>query len=246
MKPEILVGAPKELAAAFVKRFEREAAEAIARRGRFALALTGGSAATALLPRLVSAKVDWLRTDLFWSDERAVAISDSASNYGLARRLWLDQADVPAANVHRLRGEMADLAAAADTAEREMHDRLGEPPRLDFLWLGVGEDGHVASLFPGHPLLAERHRFVAALTDSPKPPAGRLTLTLAAIAAARLVVVTALGEAKAAAVAAALREPDSRLPLALALAAAQRSWLLVDPAAARELPAAFRQEPPGR
>ena len=236
MKPEILVGAPEELAAAFVKRLEREAAEAIARRGRFALALTGGSSATALLPRFVSARVDWLRTDLFWSDERAVAISDSASNYGLARRLWLDLAGVPAANVHRLRGEMADLGAAADAAEREMEECLGERPRLDVLWLGVGEDGHVASLFPGHALLAERRRFVAALTDSPKPPAGRLTLTLATIAAARQVVFMALGAAKAAAVGAALGGSNASLPLALALVAARQSWFLLDPGAASELP----------
>ena len=113
---------------------------------------------------------------------------------------------------------------------------LGRPPRLDLLWLGVGADGHVASLFPGHPLLAERRRFVAAVVDSPKPPPRRLTLTLPAIAAARCLVVTALGESKAAAVGAALGEAGSGLPLALALAAADQAWLLLDPDAALQLP----------
>ena len=205
------------------------------RRGRFALALTGGSAATALLPRLVSARIDWRHTEVFWGDERAVPAADRESNFGLALRLLLEPARVPAANLHRLPADLPDLEQAAAAGERELLGCLGNPPRLDWLWLGVGEDGHVASLFPGHPLLAERHRFVAALTDSPKPPAGRLTLTLPAIAAARRVVVTALGESKAAAIAAALGAPDSRLPLALALAAARRSWLLLDPAAARQL-----------
>lgn len=236
MQVEIRVEAPERLAAAFVERLERRAAAAIAARGRFALAVPGGSAAALLLPRLAAAQVDWSRSALFWSDERAVGVADPQSNYGLARRLWLEPAAVPAATIHRLRGERRDLATAADAGERELRACLGEPPRLDLLWLGVGEDGHVASLFPGHALLGERRRFVAAVVDSPKPPAGRLTLTLAAIAAAREVVVTALGEAKAGAVAAALTEPDSRLPLALALAVAERSWLLLDPAAARDLP----------
>lgn len=241
MQPEILVGAPERLADSFVERLECAAAAAIAARGRFALALTGGSAATAFLPRLVSARVDWERTEFFWGDERAVPPTDRESNFALAQRLLLGPLAVPVANLHRLPADLPDLDRAAAAAERELVRCLGEPPRLDLLWLGVGDDGHVASLFPGSPLLDERRRYVAAVHDSPKPPANRLTLTLAAIAAARLVVVTALGEAKAGPVALALREPSSRLPLALALAAAERSCLLLDPVAARELaPARLR------
>lgn len=238
MRTEIHVGTLDELRSAVVGRLEAESAAAIAVRGRFAIALPGGSAALQLFPRLALAGVDWSRCDFFWSDERAVSVTDPESNYGLAKQLWLDPAVIPRTNVHRLPGELADLDAAAIAAEREMVACLGDPPRLDWLWLGVGEDGHVASLFPGSPLLDERRRYVAAVLDSPKPPSGRLTLTLAAIAAARLVVVTALGEAKAGAVTAALGEPASRLPLTLALAAARRSWLLLDPGAARDLPAA--------
>lgn len=243
MKLEVLVEEPERLAAAFADRLERQAAEAIAARGRFALALTGGSAAAALLPRLVSARIDWRRTDVFWSDERAVASTDPESNFSLAERLLLRPAAVPRENTHRLPADLPDLAQAAAVAERELVLRLGMPPRLDLLWLGVGEDGHVASLFPGAPLLDEQRRYVAEVHDSPKPPAGRLTLTLAAIAAARQVVVTALGEGKAAAMAAALIGQDSRLPLTRALAVAERACLLLDPAAARDLPARFGEGP---
>lgn len=238
MKPEILVAAPEELAAAFVDRLERQAAAAIAERGRFSLALTGGSAATVLLPRLVSAGIDWRRTDVFWGDERAVPATDRESNFALAQRLLLEPLQVPVANLHRLPADLPDLEAAAVAGEAELLGCLGDPPRLDVLWLGVGEDGHVASLFPGSSLLDERRRYIVAVTNSPKPPAGRLTLTLSAIASARRVVITALGEAKAAAVAAALCEPGSRLPLALALSVAASAWLLLDPAAAKELPLA--------
>lgn len=246
VRTEVLVDAPERLLAAARARLEAAGAEAIAARGRFALALTGGSAASLFFPALAKADVDWLRCDFFWSDERAVPVTDPESNYGLAKRLWLDPAGIPPANVHRLPGELADLDAAATAAEEEVLACLGDPPRLDWLWLGVGEDGHVASLFAGSPLLDERRRYVAAVPDSPKPPARRLTLTLPAIAAARLVVVTALGAAKAGPVAAALGEPDSRLPLALALAAARRSWLLLDPTAAAQAPLPSDRTPRGR
>lgn len=245
MKPEIVVAAPERLATAFVDYLERQAAAAIAGRGRFAIALPGGSAAVRFFPHLAGSAIDWRRSDIFWSDERAVPCTDPESNFALAERLLLRPAAVPGANVHRLPADLPDLAQAAAAAERELREHLGEPPHLDLLWLGVGEDGHVASLFPGAPLLDERRRFVAAVHDSPKPPAGRLTLTLPAIAAARAVVVTALGEGKAPAVGAALREPGSRQPLALALAAAERPWLLLDLAAAREVPAEPRRQAAG-
>ena len=246
MKPEILVATKEQLVEAFAERFERQVAHSIAERERFSVALPGGSAATTFFPRLAGAAVDWRRVDFFWSDERAVPVSDSASNFALADRLWLRPAAVPAVNVHRLAADVAspaDLDGAASAAERELTGALGTPPRLDLLWLGVGEDGHVASLFPGHPLLDEPRRYVAPVLDSPKPPPARLTLTLPAIAAARFVVFTAMGEAKAEAIGAALRDERSRLPLALALEAAAHSWLLLDLAAAHRVPAARRYDP---
>jgi 6-phosphogluconolactonase len=97
----------------------------------------------------------------------------------------------------------------------------------------VGPDGHVCSLFPGHPLLAERRRWVAVVEDSPKPPPRRLTLTLPVLAAAELVVVAALGTSKAEVVREALADKESALPLALVVRQARRAVLLLDPDAAQ-------------
>ncbi|HEV8239951.1 MAG TPA: 6-phosphogluconolactonase [Thermoanaerobaculia bacterium] len=228
----VVVDEPAALAALFAARCERELGNAIAARGTASLVVTGGSAAEVLLPRLVNARIHWPRTDVFWSDERAVPPDDAQSNYRLARELWLDPARVPAASVHRMPGEAEDLAAAAAAHARELVAVCGEPPRFDVMLLGVGPDGHVASLFPGHPLLGERQKLVAAVEDSPKPPPRRLTLTLPALFAARLLVVAAFGAAKAAVIAEALGDPASRLPVARVLAAAERSLVLLDAAAA--------------
>jgi len=224
----------------FAARCEQELEHAIAERGTASLVVTGGSAAEALLPRLANAGVDWPCTHVFWSDERAVPPDDAESSYRLARELWLDPARVPAASVHRMPGEAADLAAAAAAHERELIAVCGDPPRFDVMLLGVGPDGHVASLFPGHPLLAEQRKLVAAVEDSPKPPPRRLTLTLPALFGARFLVVAAFGAAKAAAIAEALGDPVSRLPVAQVLRAAERSLVLLDADAAGRLPGPAR------
>jgi 6-phosphogluconolactonase len=246
MRPEIVVGTLEQLAAAFAVRLEHRAAASIAARGRFSIALTGGSSAADFCPLLAGCRIDWTRTDFFWGDERAVAITDPESNFALADRLWLRPAAVPRANIHRLRADLPDLEQAAAAAERDLVRILGEPPRLDLVWLGVGGDGHVASLFPGHSLLGEGRRLVVPIFDSPKPPARRLTLTLAAIAAARFVVVTAMGGAKAAVLAAALGDASSQLPLALVLKVAEDACLLLDEPAARDLPADVANRTPSR
>jgi 6-phosphogluconolactonase len=225
----VIVDRPPALAEALAVRLEEEAAAAFAARDRFAIALPGGSVAEAFAPRLAALPVDWSRVELFWVDERAVPPADPASNYGLALRLGLAASGAPVARVHRMNGEVDDLDGAAASYEATLRDRLGEAARLDVALLGVGEDGHVASLFPGHPLLAERERLVAAVHDAPKPPPRRLTLTLPALLAARLVVIAAFGEAKAAAIAAALGGERSPLPVARVANAASRILFLLDP-----------------
>lgn len=236
MLPEIIVDTPRNLAERLAMRLETEGPPAIAARGRYALALSGGSTAGAFFPRLARARLDWSRTDFFWCDERAVPPDDPESNYRLARKLWLDPAQVPSERVHRMQAEAAHLETAADAYAGELTRVLGEPPRLDVALLGVGPDGHVCSLFPNHPLLREERRWVAAITDSPKPPASRLTFTLPTLAAGRLIVVAAFGEEKARVVRAALEDRDSSLPLALVLRRAQKALVLLDgPAAASEL-----------
>lgn len=235
MLPEILVGAPEKAADALARRLEAEARAAIAARGRFALALPGGTTATRLLPRLAAADLDWTRTHCFWSDERAVPPTDPESNYGLARALLLEPARVPATCIHRMKADADDLAAAANDYASEMVSVLGAAPRLDVVLIGMGPDGHICSLFPGHALLRERSRWVAAIVDSPKPPPRRLTFTMPALAAVALVIVAAFGEGKAAAVREAVEDPDSQLPVSLLARSGPRIVFLLDPAAASRL-----------
>lgn len=231
---EVTVGQPAVLADRLAALLAAEAAAAIAARGRFSIAVPGGSVATTFFPRLARAALDWPRVHVFWADERGVPPDDPESNYGAARRLWLGPAGVPQAGVHRMRGEADDLAAEAQVYEERLRLVLGDPVRLDVALLGVGPDGHVASLFPGHPLLRETTRAVAALDDAPKPPPRRLTLTLPTLGAARLVVVAASGAAKAGVVREALHEAGSTLPLALVARAAARSSFLLDAEAGRD------------
>ena len=226
MSPEIIVDKPEDLPETLARRIETLATEAFGRRGRFSLALPGGSVATAFLPRLARARVDWPRVDFFWGDERAVAPAHPDSNYGLAWSLWLKDAAFPPARIHRMRADDDDLHAAARAYESVL------PPALDVALLGVGPDGHVCSLFPGHRLLQEETRLVASIADSPKPPPQRLTLTLPALAAARLLVVAAFGSGKAGVIREALEDPASRLPVALALRGATQALVLLDPTAA--------------
>ena len=154
MAPESIVDKPGALAFTLAARLEREAEAAQAARGRYSLAISGGSVATALFPRFATARIDWSRTDFFWCDERAVPPDDAESNFGAARTLWLEPAGVPEASIHRMEGEAADLTAAAEAYAQTLRRVLGDPPRLDTVLLGMGPDGHICSLFPGHPLLA--------------------------------------------------------------------------------------------
>jgi 6-phosphogluconolactonase len=232
VKPEIVVATPETLASVFADRFAAAARTAIAARGRFSCALPGGSVAEIFFPVLAQAPVAWDKIEFFWDDERAVGPEDPDSNFGLARRFLLDAIGADPRRVHRIAGETGDLEAAALAYEEEMTGALGAPPRIDLVVLGVGPEGHVCSLFPGHPLLRERGRLVAAITNSPKPPPRRITLTMRALDLAGTILVAGFGDSKAKAIREALEEPDSQIPVALALRAATRALVLVDPAAA--------------
>jgi 6-phosphogluconolactonase len=176
---------------------------------------------------LAHADVNWSLTQVFWTDERAVAPSDPQSNYGLAWQLWLRHVEIPAAGIHRMPADTADLDRAAAAYDVDLRQALGDPPALDLLLLGVGPDGHVCSLFPGHPALNERTRYAVAVGDAPKPPPHRMTLTLPAIRAARAILVCATGEEKAEAVRDGLNNQDAVSPLALATRGhGDVAWLL--------------------
>jgi len=235
MKSQIRIDSIDALARAFAARFEEDARESIAARRRFACAVPGGSVADAFFPALRDADVQWPRVEVFFTDERAVPPGDPASNHALARGLWLDHVPIDPARVHRMPAERPDLDAVARACAAEMTRVLGDPPRLDLVLLGVGPDGHVCSLYPGHPALAERSRLVAAVSNSPKPPPRRITLTIPAISAARGLAIAAFGEAKAGAIRKAVEEPGSPLPVALAARSGPPVLYLLDAAAASGL-----------
>jgi 6-phosphogluconolactonase len=227
---EIVVNEPEVLAATFVARVEARARDA----ARLTIALPGGSAVTVCCPPLIRAAIDWRRVHLFWVDERAVPPNHPESNYRLAAEVFLGKLPIDAAHVHRMRGEAPDLALAADEYARDLRYTLGEPPRLDIVLLGVGPDGHVGSLFPGHPALDESTRLVLSIDNSPKPPPRRLTLTLPALTET-FTIIAAFGESKARVMEEAIRNPDSRLPVALAIRQAREVLVLLDEGAASRL-----------
>jgi len=236
MPADVEIQSIDELAVRFARLMEDAAREAVAGRGAFSMAIPGGSAAELLLPALIPAAIDWEKTQVFWVDERMVPAADPTSNFGAAKAAWLDRVPLSPERIHRMRGEAPVPVQAAAEYAQLLRAQLGDPVKLDLVLLGMGADGHVASLFPGHRLLRAWDREVAVLDDAPKPPARRMTLTLRTLAAARRIVVFATGSAKAAAVAEALHDEDSELPVALAILGEAQVTFLLDPDAASKLP----------
>jgi 6-phosphogluconolactonase len=207
------------------------AARTIAQRGRFRVALAGGSTPRALYPHLVHA-VDWARTDVFFGDERAVPPDDPQSNYRMARETLLDPAGVPAANVFRWRAEAPDLDGAAREYEQSL--RAGRAPRwLDLALLGLGPDGHTASLFPGTAALTVEDRLAVAVAV-PALGTRRLTLTYPALLATTEVMFLVTGAEKKHALAEVLR-PGSTLPAARIVQRADPVVIFCDRAASQDI-----------
>ena len=199
-EPQIVVAATlPELVEAAAHHIRGAAAEAIAARGRFRIALAGGSTPRALYP-VIASGVDWTRATIFFGDERAVPPDDAQSNYRMARETLLDPGHVPEANVVRWRGEEPDIRAVAADYERALTTGA-TPPWLDLALLGLGPDGHTASLFPGTAVLKEESRLTAAVETEEKGTR-RLTLTYPALCGARDVCFLITGKDKAEALAA--------------------------------------------
>jgi 6-phosphogluconolactonase len=234
----------EQVAAAVAERVRGAAEQAIGVRGRFDLSLTGGEIMREIYARCAEEAVDWERVHVYWGDERAVAPDHEDSNHRLAREALLDPAGIPSANVHRMPGELDDLEEAARRYEETLRRELGATPVLDVVHLGVGPDGHVCSLFPGHDLLGVRDRLVLPVLDSPRPPPRRLTITLPVIWRAREVWFIVAGEDTAPVVREAVADPTSTLPVALAARGAQRVTWFLDADAARELEAPRPGEAP--
>ncbi len=228
------------LAHAAAEHFTTLATAAIATRGQFTVALSGGSTPRATYTLLAmeefALQLDWSRVHVFWGDERCVPPDDPDSSYWMARETLLDHVPLPARNVHRIRGEMEPEAAAQSYAA-ELRAFFGTPwPSFDLVLLGMGNDGHTASLFPGSAALHEETRPVVAVTAHYQDrPAHRVTLTPPAINAARQVFFLVAGAAKAETLQAVLEGPAERLPAQFIRPTSGQITWLVDSAAASRL-----------
>jgi len=183
----------------------RVAQESIAAHERFTLALSGGNTPKKLYALLASEpyrdQIDWTLVDVFWSDERNVSPDSSDCNYKLADEVLLNLVPIPATQVHRIRGEQEDRDAASLAYEQEMRKvfKTNGVPHFDLIQLGMGPEGHTASLFPHQPSLHETQRLIMPVTV-PKPPPPRLTFTPPLLNAARHILFLVTGADKAEAV----------------------------------------------
>lgn len=232
--------------AAAARHLVERARQSVRSRGTFSWVLSGGNTPRGLY-RLLAGRYrksfPWTATEVYFGDERCVPPRHPDSNYAMARDSLLDHVPIPRRRIHRLRGELRPPSRAAALYARS----IGPPAsttdptraRFDFVLLGVGPDGHTASLFPGGRALKERRRRVVAVRHPGQAPyLPRLTLTLPALDSSREVCFLVSGEQKAAAVAAifgSLPKGDGRYPASLVRPAGDIVWFL-DRAAARALP----------
>lgn len=246
--PEVVVHPDAGLlAAALAARVLTALVDAQAARGSASFVVTGGGTGTAVLEQLRRSPardaVDWSRVDLYWGDERFLPHGDPERNETQARETLLDHVPVDPARVFAMApsdgpmGDDPDAAAAeyARTLVEQSSD--GTVPRFDVLLLGIGEEGHVASVFPDSPAVHEHELTVVAVRDCPKPPPTRISMTLPTVRAASRVWLCVAGAGKAEAVRSALGgATEVDLPAAGARGLEGTLWVL-DPAAASQLPA---------
>jgi 6-phosphogluconolactonase len=227
--PEIeIVPDTAALAQRAAEQFSGLAGYAIHKRGRFVVALSGGSSPK-LMNTLLAAppfadKINWPKVFVFWGDERCVGPEHADSNYRMARETLLEHVSIPDANIHRVHGELAPEHAAQRYEDelREFFEQGGVPagrqgsPRFDLILLGLGDDGHTASLFPGTPAVRENQRWALAVKhDTPPPPlVDRVTLTPPMINAAANITFLVSGAGKAERLRQVLYDPSNpdRLP----------------------------------
>lgn len=203
--PGVLVCSnPAEVARAAARQFVDWAWQWIARAGKFCVALSGGDTPRELFRLLATdefrAQVDWAKVHVFWGDERAVPPDHPDSNYGMARRELLLRVPIPLGNIHRMEAERNDFGRAAHDYEEVLRQHLELDsrgfPRFHLIYLGLGTDGHTASLFPGSRILRRTSRWVSTPAVA-KLNARRMTLTLPVLEAAHRIVFLVTGEDKA-------------------------------------------------
>ena len=202
MKPEIHIFKDLEdLSRAAADIFVEQAAQTIQEQGRFLVTLNGGNTPTRLLQLLMTdyrEKVDWSKVHIFWGDERCVPPDDPDSSYGQARDILLSHVLIPDSNIHRIKGELGPAEASRDYSLtlRGFASLPLEWPRFDLIYLGLGEDGHTASLFPGSPVEVQEPTLPVTAHYQDRP-ANRVTLTPIVFNSARMIVFMLTGEKKA-------------------------------------------------
>jgi 6-phosphogluconolactonase len=202
---------PETLSRAAAEAFAQLANKSVAERGRFTVALAGGNTPRAIYKLLATdyrEQIEWARVHFFWGDERYVPSNDPDSNYRMARESLFDHVPILAENVYRMPTDFIQPEIAAQNYEKKLRNFWPDSwPRFDLAQLGLGPDGHMLSLFPNSPLLQEENRLVVVVTDSPKPPPTRLTLTLPVINHAVQIHFFVTGAEKAEALRSTLQGP---------------------------------------
>jgi 6-phosphogluconolactonase len=243
MNPDIRVFKDLEdLSVAVAELFVKKATHSITERDRFLVALNGGSTPTRLFELLATdfrEKVIWTRVHVFWGDERCVPPGDPGSSFGQAWGTLLSRVPIPETNIHRIKGELRPAEASKDYALtlKEFASPPLDWPRFDLVYLGMGEDGHTASLFPGSSIdISEPTMPITAHYQD--RPANRVTLTAVVLNSARMIAFMAVGEKKAQTFAEVLSDrynPDLYPAQRIQLADGELIWF-VDEAAASKLP----------
>ena len=239
--PEFIVLDDKRDVIARVAEDTRQVlADVLATQSEAHLVLTGGTVGIGVLTQLGSSddgSVDWSRVHLWWGDERWLAEADAERNDEQARTGFLEALAFTASNVHRMpastSGLSLDEAAVWYARQLSQYAPDGDLPRFDLIYLGVGPDAHVASLFPGHPAGAEAMSSVIAVHNSPKPPPERLSLTLRALTSATRVWLVAAGDDKAEAISQARGTSDFTKAPASAARGSRETRIYCDRAAAQ-------------
>jgi len=235
----VVLDTPEAVAQAEADAFVKDAGDAIAERGAFFVALAGGKTPKEAYGLLAQeprrSRIDWTRVHVFFGDERCVPPDNGDSNYKMANDAFLREVNVPLDQIHRMRGEDDPAKAAADYAA-ELIRVMGKTPRFDLIMLGMGVDGHTASLFPGADPRADQDRLVRPAYVE-KLSSHRITLTPLVINNARHVIVATEGLPKAPALYAVLKGPydPSVHPIQIVAPSQGRLTWYVDRAAAAEL-----------
>ena len=229
----------RSLAERAAGRFLHLVGSVLRNRARFTVALAGGSTPRQLYNLLAEKKLDWEAVHFFWGDERCVPPDTADSNFRMADETLLSHAAIPTENIHRIHGELPAEKAAMDYKD-ELHRFFGyQIPRFDLILLGLGDDGHTASLFPGSPVVQEKVLWVAAVRHPLLPPrqVDRVTLTPPVLNAASNILFLVSGEEKADRLAQVLQGPyhPDLLPAQIVIPVNGHVCWMVDKAAAGKL-----------